>query len=372
MQLYTVFVVACLFFTVTGLEHTETEASCEDDSSAEELPDSTCKGNTVAEKDKIKEATARSGIEKYLVNCSSDPRLTYTVDVGNFQDTDTPDTDEIVKELTEGLGYFVLRQVFSKEDIAHAREVIHYLIKNEGKRATHFHGSEDSTQELQARTWNLLNKGKIFEKMTQHPKVVSILYPILGDDMQLGSIAANTLFPGASGQEPHIDYPYWDYFERKHWPVAPKVPEVPFHMNMQATVLLDDFTAENGATGVVPGSQVRCVYPDSKEFYEKYVQVIGKAGDVVLFPGLIQHAAMPNKSKASRSAILLQYLPKYIRPMEDIKRSVHPDILKRASPCLRRLLTMDYPYPALLDEAEPGNSEGSKSDFSWKTYDTTT
>ena len=44
----------------------------------------------------------------------------------------------------------------------------------------------------------------------------------------------NTFYVGATGQEPHIDYPYWDYYERKHWPVTPKVKEVHFHMNMQA------------------------------------------------------------------------------------------------------------------------------------------
>ena len=40
--------------------------------------------------------------------------------------------------------------------------------------------------------------------------------------MQLGSIASNTIFPGGSGQEPHIDYPYWDYYSKEHWPFPPK------------------------------------------------------------------------------------------------------------------------------------------------------
>jgi hypothetical protein len=40
--------------------------------------------------------------------------------------------------------------------------------------------------------------------------------------MQLGSIASNTIFQGGSGQEPHIDYPYWDYYNKEHWPFPPK------------------------------------------------------------------------------------------------------------------------------------------------------
>ena len=83
-------------------------------------------------------------------------------------------------------------------------------------------GGEGAKPELQARVWNLLNKGEIFEKLVQHPTWLSIAKKILGDDLQLGSIASNTIFPGGSGQEPHIDYPYWDYYNKLHWPVKPK------------------------------------------------------------------------------------------------------------------------------------------------------
>ena len=85
-----------------------------------------------------------------------------------------------------------------------------------------FKGGKDSKPDLQARVWNLLNKGRVFEKMVQHPTCLSIVRKILGDDMQLGSIASNTILPGGSGQEPHIDYPYWDYYNKKHWPFPPK------------------------------------------------------------------------------------------------------------------------------------------------------
>ena len=55
----------------------------------------------------------------------------------------------------------------------------------------------------------------------------------LGQDFQLGSVASNTIFPGGSGQEPHIDYPYWDYFKSENWPAAPKHKDIPFFMNLQ-------------------------------------------------------------------------------------------------------------------------------------------
>ena len=195
----------------------------------------------------------------------------------------------------------------------------------------------------------MLDKGHIFEKMVQHPTVLKIMRAILGDDAQLGSIASNTLFPGGSGQEPHLDYPYWDYYHKGHWPQSPKHPDIPFFMNFQATILLDDFTKENGATGVRPGTQVNAIYPNNAEDFYKHVESgIGKAGDVMVFVGLLQHCAMPNKSNSSRTGILLQYLPKYIRPMEDIKRSISDDVIERMTGEMKRLLLWEYPYPCLL------------------------
>ena len=191
--------------------------------------------------------------------------------------------------------------------------------------------------------------------MAQHPTILK-----LGDDAQLGSIASNTIFEG-SGQEPHLDYPYWDYYDKNHWPHSPKQKDVPFFMNFQATILLDDFTVENGATAVRPGTQLTASYPrDACEFYKHAIR-IGSAGDVMLFVCLLQHCAMPNKTEQSRTGILLQYLPKYIRPMEDMKKQVSDDVFERASDELKTLLLVEYPYPVNLDESEAKNSEGINS-----------
>ena len=57
-------------------------------------------------------------------------------------------------------------------------------------------------------------------------------------DVPIGSIASNTIFPGGSGQEPHIDYPYWDYYNREHWPNPPKHKDIPFYMNLQILIPL--------------------------------------------------------------------------------------------------------------------------------------
>ncbi|MEL6943218.1 MAG: phytanoyl-CoA dioxygenase family protein [Bacteroidota bacterium] len=174
-----------------------------------------------------------------------------------------------VEELLNGKGYFILPQLFSDEEIKVARDLIHLYSNVETNNATHFQGKNEDKIQLQRRVWNLLNKGDIFVKMVQHPILMQIGRASLGDEFCLGSIAVNRLLPGGPGQEAHIDYPYWDMYKVNSFPinVTPAFP-----MNLQVTVMLDDFTVENGATVVWPGSQKECRYPteeDTKKNHRK-------------------------------------------------------------------------------------------------------
>jgi hypothetical protein len=46
--------------------------------------------------------------------------------------------------------------------------------------------------------------------------------------------------------------------------------------------------------------------------------------------------------------------------MEDLGRSVNPEIIASATPELRQLLGIDLRYPELLEDAETGNAEGQQ------------
>lgn len=46
----------------------------------------------------------------------------------------------------------VIPQCFSPEDVHHARDLVMYFIRKEGKKATHFHGADDSRADLQVRS----------------------------------------------------------------------------------------------------------------------------------------------------------------------------------------------------------------------------
>merc|ERR1712156_436130 len=89
-------------------------------------------------------------------------------------------------------------------------------------------------------------------------------------------------------------------------------------------------------------------YPDDVEdFYANMIQMEGKAGDVVVFSGAIQHCAMPNRSKGLRTGMLQHMVPVYIKPFEAMSDYVREEIKARATPAMKRILALDHPYPVL-------------------------
>ena len=81
--------------------------------------------------------------------------------------------------------------------------------------------------------------------------MLAILERLLGDGLSLGSIAANVLYPGPLAQEPHVDDPYCDLHARE---IFPTTLNASFFLGMDSLVMLDDLTAENGATALTPSS----------------------------------------------------------------------------------------------------------------------
>ncbi|EBA10931.1 phytanoyl-CoA dioxygenase family protein [Roseobacter sp. CCS2] len=272
---------------------------------------------------------------------------------------DTVDPDKIAHELMHGKGAVLLSGLFSDAQIAEARQIIHHH-SAEVDKVTHFQGQaeEDGALHLQRRVWNLLAKGDVFANMAAHPVIMQVLRKFLGTEFIMGSIAANRILPGGPGQEPHIDYPYWDMYKAETHPIGLNAS---FPMNAQVSILLDPFTEETGATAYMPGSQKELRYPtEADDFYGKCERMLGEPGDVALFFGAAWHCAMPNTSQIDRSAVLINYAPKWLTPIEEMHNALPDGFLDTASDDLRQLLGLNYPHPQAFDEAEAQNTIGRK------------
>lgn len=273
---------------------------------------------------------------------------------------DEIDTEVIVEELLQGKGAVVLRGLFTADEIAEARGIVMRESDQDerGSKVTHFQGDAERAGRinLQRRVWNLLAKGEVFSRMAAHPAIMRVMRAFLGTEFIMGSIAANRILPGGPGQEPHIDYPYWDFHSPETHPARLSSN---FPLNGQVTIMLDPFTEETGATAYVPGTQRELRYPDEGDgFFDRCERMLGEAGDTVVFFGAVWHCAMPNRSSHERSAIITQYLPKFIKPMEDLPAALPDAFVRQASPDIMQLLGLNYPYPEVLDAARGGNAEG--------------
>jgi hypothetical protein len=72
---------------------------------------------------------------------------------------------------------------------------------------------------------------------------------------------------------------------------------------LNALLCLDDFTAENGATWVVPGTHNFSEFP-SKNFLDKYsCQVTAAAGTYLVLDGMLFHKAGSNRTSRERRAL---------------------------------------------------------------------
>lgn len=87
----------------------------------------------------------------------------------------------------------------------------------------------------------------------------------------------------------------------------------------------------------------------------------GDPGDALIFNGMTWHCAMQNNSDHDRTAVLIEYLPKFVIPLEDQLSGVTQDVLGRATPLMNRLIGVGRPYPKLFDEAEGTNTIGRDS-----------
>jgi len=273
-----------------------------------------------------------------------------TIDMNNFQIPEDFDLERVVEEVTKGSGWIVLKSMYSSEDVKLAKDIVYQYNKADNitmdRNDDARHKSRDEAHnKYNGLVWALFNKGRIFEKMAQHPVILNISNVILGESSIISSYAANTVLPGQGGQLPHLDYPYY----RAFYPSTnPNIMDTAPPLSMQFVTLLTDFTKDNGGTALRPNSHHVPKYPDDEaDFHANMVQVEGKAGDVVVFHGAMQHCAMPNKGDTLRTGILQHMAPVYIKPFEAMAEYVRDDIKRGASPAIRRILALDHPYPIM-------------------------
>lgn len=141
-----------------------------------------------------------------------------------------------------------------------------------------------------------------------HPEILQIAETVLGIPYYLANnVAFMWCQPGSSAGGIHAD-----------WPLS-GVPEPypPWPMLLQTMWMLSDFTEENGATRVVPGSHLSGRAPREGDESDEVI-VTGESGSVLIWHGALWHRNGPNTSPTQhRMGANIAYIPAFIHRPPD-------------------------------------------------------
>ena len=237
------------------------------------------------------------------------------------------------KDFLSTFGYLNLGKLLSDQQVAEINNQIELLMSAEGDQA----GSEllDSPyirhpKEAGAdRLADLVNKGEVFDIFYTHPRVLGGIAHVLGPEIKLSSLNYRAAKPGLGLQKLHVDW---------HEAVAQGDYKV-----CNSIWLLDDFSEENGATRIVPGTHLNSELPqdvlqDPMAPHPKEVIIEAPAGSVFIFNSHAWHGGTTNRSSRSRRAIH-SYFCQYDQPQQvDQSRYITQETLQRLSAAATNML----------------------------------
>lgn len=163
------------------------------------------------------------------------------------------------------------------------------------------------------------------------PLVLDVVEQLLGPGTQSGMTYATQVHPGQDAQVLHYDQGIYP---------LPRDRDV----MLTAMWALDDFTADNGATRIMPGSH----QPGrGKPGPGETVPTQMPAGSVLLFAGRLWHGAGANTSPRPRLGVIIDYVQPWLRPCDAHAMSADPADVRLLPQRLQELLGFNQPTPYL-------------------------
>lgn len=136
-----------------------------------------------------------------------------------------------------------------------------------------------------------------------------------------------------------------------------------FRLMLNMLVMLDDFTPENGATHIMPGSHNMATEPTAPAFENAAIRATGSAGDILVFDSRLWHAAGQNQTTKPRRALTLTFTRPFFKPQLDYPRFLGNDYASALRPEVRQVLGYDARVPTDIEEFyQPPGNRAYKSD----------
>ncbi len=210
------------------------------------------------------------------------------------------------------------------------------------------------------RVYNLLAFDRIFERVPVHRHVLPIVEGVLDRGCLISSLSSISIQPGEMAQPIHAD----DQLIPIPKPHPPTV--------CNSMWALTDFTEDNGATRIIPGSHLADSSPDYGAPYDS-VPAVMNAGSVLIWHGSLWHGGGANQTDETRMGIAMNYCAGYIRQQENQQLGLPRETVEQFSPRLRELvgygvynmlighINKQSPEHLLLDQQPSKNTRQSKT-----------
>ncbi|HZM50173.1 MAG TPA: phytanoyl-CoA dioxygenase family protein [Vicinamibacteria bacterium] len=242
-------------------------------------------------------------------------------------------------------GYVRLEGFIAPDRHRRLVERIDALFAAEGDTA----GAEFRQEPGARRLANLADKGAVFLDCVVDETVGAYLAHVLGPRFKLSSLNARSANPHSAESQPlHVD--------------AGALPDEGGYWVCNTVWLLDDFTTENGALRVVPGThrsgqRPQDVLADPEATHPEEVLVTGRAGDLVVMNSHLWHGGTANRTDRRRLALHGFYC-RWDKPQQQYQKALlRPETVAALSPAARAMLALDDPANDAL------SAEGGRSGF---------
>jgi len=242
------------------------------------------------------------------------------------------DIDAVLIDSIRTRGFAVIPNLIGKDDIAVLKPLLEQAIQDD---IDAWQGSDYANAWM---VYNLMLRGIPFAKLLENERIQHFFTGLLGDSCILYAYTSSSM-PPAGGTN----------FSRRIHVDCPRL--IPGYIsNVGLTLALDDFTEENGATYLMPGSYTRESPPSEEDFQATAERAYPRAGDGIIFNARTWHRGGINMTPAPRHAVTMNVCRSYMRQQFDFPRMVGPEILDHLGETGRRFLGFNVRVPASLDE----------------------
>jgi ectoine hydroxylase-related dioxygenase (phytanoyl-CoA dioxygenase family) len=230
---------------------------------------------------------------------------------------------EDARERLDRDGYAVFPGLLPPETVAAVRARIRELEQQEDAAGAGTNPRDPGAIRID----DVNHKGAVFDALWQHPMLLACMSHYLGD-FRLSSVTSRAARPGMGAQNLHADW--WGPVEGGF-------------VACNSGWMLDDFTVENGATRVVPGSHLSGKRPEDvlenpRAPHPDEVRVTGSAGSLVVFNGYLWHSGCLNSTEVPRRGVFQVFSRRDVPRQNDQAAALASETAARLDPAARYVL----------------------------------